>query len=137
MESADSLEGKRFVLASAIKNVGEAAIEAILKEREKGEFSSLTDFCLRVDTQKVNKKVLESLIKAGAMDRFGKRAALLAALEEIRKRGEQEQKNRLNHQTSLFGQEEAVKITRDKLPPVAEFSPQEIKKFEEELWDFP
>ena len=136
-KSPDSLEGKtiRFGL-SAIKNVGEAAIEAILKEREKGEFASLTDFCLRVDTQKVNKKVLESLIKAGAMDRFGKRAALLASLEEIRKRGEQEQKNRLNHQASLFGQEEAVKITRDKLPPVAEFSPQEIKKFEEELLGF-
>ena len=136
-KDADSLEGKAIRFGfSAIKNVGEAAIEAILKEREKGEFSSLTDFCLRVDTQKVNKKVLESLIKAGAMDRFGKRAALLAALEEIRKRGEQEQKNRLNHQTSLFGQEEAVKITRDKLPPVAEFSPQEIKKFEEELLGF-
>src|SRR4030042_6529388 len=71
-EEKVSLAGKaiRFGL-SAIKNVGLAAIEAILQARKLGgDFSSLIDFLHRVDTQKVNKKVLESLIKAGALDRF-------------------------------------------------------------------
>ncbi len=52
----------------AVKGVGGAALESILKERSKGKFKSMTDFMLRVDTRKVNKKVIESLIKAGAFD---------------------------------------------------------------------
>ena len=74
----------RFGL-SAIKNVGEVAISIILKAREEGEFKSLTDLCLRVDASKVNRKVLESLIKAGALDQFGRRSAMLAVLDKIRK----------------------------------------------------
>ncbi|MEK7517524.1 MAG: DNA polymerase III subunit alpha, partial [Patescibacteria group bacterium] len=61
--------GIRFGL-SAIKNVGTAAIKSILDGRSKGEFKSLSDFCSRVDLGPVNKKTLESLIKAGAMDCF-------------------------------------------------------------------
>ena len=63
------------------------AIEAILSTREKeGDFVSLTDFCSRVEGQKANKKVLESLIQVGALDTFGKRSAMLASLEKIRKK---------------------------------------------------
>jgi len=70
---------------SAIKNVGVAAIENIINERDtNGPFLSFGDFCLRVDSQKVNKRVYESLIKVGAMDQFGERNAILSALDKIR-----------------------------------------------------
>ena len=130
-----SLENKtiRFGL-SAIKNVGSVAIKTIIKERKNnGPFRSLTDFCLRVDTQKVNKKVIESLIKVGAMDCFGGRSAILAALDQIRQHGEREQKNKTLGQASLFAEQQTKKIIEDKLPQIKEFSDQEIKKFEENL----
>ena len=130
-----SLKNKaiRFGL-SAIKNVGKAAIKSIVNERKKrGPFQSFTDFCFRADTQKVNKKVIESLIKVGAMDRFGKRSAMLAALDQIRQQGEREQKNKSIGQTSLFAKQQTQKIVIDKLPQIEEFSNQEMKKFEESL----
>lgn len=66
----------RFGL-SAIKNVGRAAIDSITAARKTAEFTSLKDFLLRVDLRKVNKKTVESLIKAGAFDNFGNRKILL------------------------------------------------------------
>lgn len=70
---------------TAIKNVGKAAIEAILQERESnGRFFNFTDFIMRVDGQKVNKKTLESLIRVGVFDTFGERSAILASLDRIR-----------------------------------------------------
>ncbi len=73
----------RFGLA-AIKNVGVGPVEVILKAREEGgPFTSLEDFCRRVDLRKVNKKVLECLIKVGAFDAFGNRAQLLAAMDKM------------------------------------------------------
>ncbi|MCX6704510.1 MAG: DNA polymerase III subunit alpha, partial [Candidatus Woesebacteria bacterium] len=83
----NSLNGKgiRFGL-SAIKNVGEAAIGAILSAREGKKFLSFADFLSKVDGRKVNKKVLESLIKVGAMSEFGSRAALLASVDSIREK---------------------------------------------------
>ncbi|PJE67297.1 DNA polymerase III subunit alpha [Candidatus Shapirobacteria bacterium CG10_big_fil_rev_8_21_14_0_10_40_9] len=128
----------RFGL-SAIKNVGEAAIEAILKARKSGgNFISLSDFCQRVDPQKVNKKVLESLIKAGAMDRFGSRAAMLAGLEQIRKTGEVEQREKSRGQVSLFEKEEGQKekAAKDDLPQIEEFSRSELLSLERELLGF-
>ena len=77
-------DGKiRFGFA-AIKDVGDAAIDAILKEREKGKFKSIEDFVGRVDSSKVNRKVLERLIKAGAFDSFGiDRGVLYKNLDKI------------------------------------------------------
>lgn len=87
---------------SAIKGVGSKAIESIVQNRP---FKDLNDFILKVDTTKVNKKVLEQLIKAGAMDDFGySRKAMLNAIEdmlEYKKRVE-DKKNALNHANSLF-----------------------------------
>lgn len=132
-----SLENKAIRLGlSVVKNVGEAAIEAIIAERKNGPFASLSDFCLRVDSQKANKKVIESLIKVGAMASFGKRSSLLAGLENIRAACEKEQKNRLLGQTSLFGQQEKKQIRTDHLPIMAEFSKQELQNFENELLGF-
>jgi DNA polymerase-3 subunit alpha len=72
----------RFGL-SAIKNVGDAAIKNILDQREKEEFKSFEDFLTKVDLSTINKKTIESLIKSGAMDLFGKRAKLLIDNEKL------------------------------------------------------
>ncbi len=130
----------RFGL-SAIKNVGEAAVEVILPSREVGgPFNSLVDFCQRVDTQKVNRKVLESLIKAGAMDSFGKRAAMLSGLDKVRVQGAKIQKEKINGQTNLFdGQEIEGKVSlnpTDQLPEMEEFTRQELLSLERELLGF-
>ncbi len=142
-ENQESLNNQaiRFGL-SAIKNVGDAAIEAILQAREgKKPLHSLTDFCSRVDNQKVNKKVLESLIQAGALDEFGKRAAMLIALDKIREKTTLEQKRKANGQTSLFESMTQKKGQnpnqhQDPLPQVEEFSQSEILNLEKRLLGF-
>jgi len=97
----DTGKAIRFGL-SAIKNVGDSAITAILLAREAGDFKSFTDFLYRVELSKVNKKVVESLIKVGALDRYGKRAQLLAALPIIRDNTIKIQKGKDSNQVSLF-----------------------------------
>ncbi|PSV25051.1 MULTISPECIES: DNA polymerase III subunit alpha [unclassified Photobacterium] len=84
----------------AVKGVGEGPIENIISAREKGgHFKDLFDFCARIDTKKVNKRVLEKLIKSGAMDRLGpNRAAMLATLDDAIKAASQ------HHQAEAFGQ---------------------------------
>lgn len=72
----------RFGL-SAVKNVGDAAIENIREARREKPFTSLQDFLLRINLSSVNKKTIESLIKSGALDAFGNRASLLVAYPEI------------------------------------------------------
>jgi len=77
-------EGQRIRFGlSAIKNVGGAAISNILENRKNGDFKSFEDFCTRVTLSTINKKTMESLIKAGAMDLFGKRAQLLIDFPDI------------------------------------------------------
>ncbi len=129
----------RFGL-SAIKNVGEAAVEAILEDRKaNGEFSSLSDFCMRVDARKVNKKVLESLIKSGAMDRFGERAALMAGLGNIRNKASSMQKKKEAGQESLFGnvsKENNPMAIKDVLPDVEPWAKKDKLRFEKELLGF-
>src|SRR3989475_9608973 len=93
----------RFGLA-AIKNVGEAAMESILRTRaEAGPFASLEDFCGRVDLRLVNRRVLESLIKAGAFDSLGlTRAHLLATADAALESGQRKQRDRAEGQASVF-----------------------------------
>lgn len=93
----------RFGLA-AIKNVGEAAIKSIIKSRqEKDKFRSIFDFTSRVDLRLVNRRVLESLIKSGAMDCFSvSRASLLACIDRALEYGQRHQKERIQGQISLF-----------------------------------
>ena len=88
---------------NAIKNVGTGAVEEILRAREAGEFDSLEDFFGRVSTRTVNRKALESLIKAGAFDRFGERSLLLHNLDVLLAFGSRVQKNLQSGQTDLFG----------------------------------
>jgi len=94
----------------AVKGVGEAALEGIIKERdENGRFVDLYDFCRRSDTRKVNRRVLEALIKAGAMDEFGAgRSSLIASLNNVLQLAEQSQKNAQAGQGDMFGSVEAT-----------------------------
>ena len=117
---------------SAIKNVGEAAMETIIRVRDMGgEFRSLTEFCQRVDGQKVNKKVLESLIKVGAMDKFGKRAAMLSGLDKIRSQSTLLQKQKADGQASLFDGNPTTKLDfHDELPSLEEFNREELLSLE-------
>jgi len=89
----------------AIKGVGEAVIEAMIEAREKGgPFSDLFDFCQRIDLKKANRRVLETLIRSGAMDRLGpNRATLMDALPEALRIAEQRLRDAAMGQTDLFG----------------------------------
>lgn len=89
----------------AIKGVGESAIEAMLQGRkEGGPFQDIWDFCRRIDLQKANRRVLEALIRAGALDRLGEnRATLTAQLPMAVKLAEQHRETETAGQTDLFG----------------------------------
>lgn len=92
----------RFGLG-AVKNVGEGAAQAIIEARRSGgPFRSLDDLCARADLQRVNKRVLESLIKAGACDAFGPRLAQLGKLDVVLATAQREQKDRASGQVGLF-----------------------------------
>lgn len=94
----------RFGLGS-IKNVGSGAMESAIAEREKnGPYKSLEDFCSRLDSRTVNRKILESLVKCGAFDLFGKfRSQLFAEIEPAMGAASLVQRDRASGQVSLFG----------------------------------
>jgi DNA polymerase-3 subunit alpha len=98
----------RFGL-TAIKNVGRNAIDSILSaraklaEEEKRGFQSLWEFCELVDLRLLNKRVIESLIKAGALDSFGPRARLMAAVDKAMERAQKSQRDLAAGQSGLFG----------------------------------
>ena len=128
----------RFGL-SGIKNVGDAAIDNILDERDKnGLFTNFNDFCLRVDSQKVNKRVLESLIKVGCMDQFGDRNAILAYLDKARNDAEKHNSKKNTGQFGLFDKpntDNTSKITAppDIFPTVEPMTEKEKLNLEKEL----
>jgi len=122
----------RFGL-TAIKNVGHAAIKSILEAREKESFKSLEDFCFRVDLGPVNKKTVESLIKAGAMDLLGNRASLLIAYPQIAQTAHKKRKQEEEGQTSLFGNIEDTGPKQKTIRNIEDFSPNEKLAFEKEF----
>jgi len=94
----------RFGL-TAIKNTGSSPIESILDARQSGTiFKSIEDFCQRVDSRSLNRKVLESLIKVGAFDCLSNRGSLLNSLDRIISFGQMEQKMRASGQSNMFGE---------------------------------
>ena len=100
----------RFGLG-AVKNVGETPLVHILEQREKGgPFRDLDDFCRRVDARIVNKRAMESLIKVGALDEFGERPKLLAAVDRIVNFSAAHHKAQDVGQLSLFGAETGVQF---------------------------
>ncbi len=130
-----TIEGSaiRFGL-SAVKNVGTAAIDSVLTARKSGEFQSLTDCIARVDTAKVNKKTLESLIRTGAFDSFGTRAALMSALPQLLELSHRKKRTVASGQVGLFAEEDAS--GEYTLPAIPEFSQSELLGFEKELLGF-
>lgn len=119
---------------NAIKNVGAAAIENIVATRNKiGKFQSFSHFLMTTDNRKVNKKVLESLIKVGAFDQFGSRASMLEQLEEIRAKVTQFNSD-VDGQDGLFsGLGDTSQIVQDTFPKLPEYPQAELLSFEKEL----
>ncbi|MBI1982170.1 MAG: DNA polymerase III subunit alpha [Candidatus Levybacteria bacterium] len=124
----------RFGL-SAIKNVGQAAIESILQARQSNPFTDFNDFCLRVDLSKVNKKTIESLIKSGALDLFGNRANLLIQLPTLLETMHKKKKQKEEGQTALFDDLPATEQAseRKQNSVVDDFSQNEKLAFEKEF----
>ena len=92
----------RFGLC-AVKNAGEAALEGVLRVRaQDGLFTSLEDFCRRADLRALNKRALESLIRAGAMDSLGQRGPMALGVDRIMATAQRERKSRESGQTSMF-----------------------------------
>jgi DNA polymerase-3 subunit alpha len=124
----------------AVKNVGEAAIDALVEERRGGAFGSLFELCSRVDLRKVNKRMLESLIRCGACDTLGgHRAQLLAALEEALEWGQRLQKERLSPQLALFdigGPGEPLDAAPPPLPSVPRWDDATLLAAEKEALGF-
>ena len=105
----------------AIKGVGQAAIEGMIEERNHGgEFADLFDLCQRVDLRKVNRRVFDALIRAGALDSLGEtRATQLANLDQALKLAEQHSRNLDTGQNDLFGETTAaapLQVSRQVLP---------------------
>ena len=129
----------RFGLV-AVKNVGEGAIEAIVAAREEdGPFSSVFDFCERVDLKRVNKRVLESLIKCGAFDSTGaNRAQMTAAMEDALEYGQRIQKERSSPQLGLFdmGDTPQQTINPPALPAIEEWDDKHRLALEKESLGF-
>jgi DNA polymerase-3 subunit alpha len=127
----------RFGLV-AVKNVGESAIESIIASRTDQPFESLFDFCERVDLKKVNKRVIESLIKCGAFDSTGaKRSRMTAALESALEYGQRVQKERNDPQMGLFDlADDQPGINAPALPEIGEWEGKQFLAFEKEALGF-
>ncbi|RUM66971.1 MAG: DNA polymerase III subunit alpha [Sulfurospirillum sp.] len=121
----------------AIKGVGHKAIESILEARDEKPFADLSDFMARIDSSKVNKRVLEALIKSGAMDSFGySRRTLLENIEKIVSVGAEAARAKKMAENSLFGDvEEMVKIDIE-LEDIPEYENKNILQLEKETLGF-
>ena len=133
---------------AAIKNVGHNAIESIISARTalqaegKSGFANLWEFCEKIDLRLLNKRVLESLIKAGAMDVFGGRAQVTAALDKAMERAQKSQRDEASGQHGLFGifdsdiTSAAGNGSDDALPNVPEWDEHTRLQYEKEVLGF-
>jgi DNA polymerase-3 subunit alpha len=129
----------RFGLA-AVKNVGGNGIESIVAGRKKlgRNFRSFYEFCEEVDLRLLNKRVLESLIKSGAMDGFGRRAQLMQALDSAIEQAQKAQRDAESGQHGLFGvfADESAQAATDALPNVPDWDEQTRLGAEKEILGF-
>jgi DNA polymerase-3 subunit alpha len=138
---SDGGDAIRFGLA-AVKNVGGNAIESIMKAREEagGQFQSIWEFCELVDLRVMNKRVLESLIKAGALDSLGKRGPLMAAVDKAMERAQKAQRDAATGQSGLFGLfdegPKPEKVSGDDLPKAADWEEGERLANEKDVLGF-
>src|SRR5271163_982513 len=130
-------EAIRFGLA-AVKNVGHNAIESIVAGRKQlGRYRSFYEFCEKVDLRLLNKRVLESLVKSGAMDSFGRRAQLMTVLDRAMDRAQKAQRDAESGQHGLFGvfQQES-EVNNDRLPDIPDWDEQARLAAEKEILGF-
>ncbi|MDO8580417.1 MAG: DNA polymerase III subunit alpha, partial [Candidatus Omnitrophota bacterium] len=124
----------------ALKNIGSTAIDSIIAAREKGPFTSIFDLCERVDLRLANRKVLESLIKCGAMDQLGGfRSQLTAAVDKALELGSKNQKEKASGQVSFFdllGSEGSFQKETETLPDIREWPQPKILAHEKEILGF-
>jgi DNA polymerase-3 subunit alpha len=127
---------------TAVRNVGQGAVEGIVVAREEGEpFESLFDLCERVDTRAVNKRALEALICAGALDDLeGNRAQQLDVLERALEMAQSAQQDKIKGQFSLFGgdgmEEQAALVSNTELPSLEPWDEKEVLAREKEVLGF-
>lgn len=127
--------GIRFGL-SAIKNVGQAAIDAILEARKKGDFKSFKDFLYYVDLRRVNKKTVESLVKAGAFKMYANRATLLSYYPKVVAEINSLKNEKSKGQYNLFILDSSLQNLTDDFTPIEEFNEEEIFNIEKEVIGF-
>jgi len=128
----------RFGLA-AVKNVGRNAIESIIAGRkEQGSYRSIFEFCEKVDLRLLNKRVLESLIKSGAMDPLGRRSQLMAVIDRAIERAQKTQRDTESGQHGLFGvfQEDEAHNRNEQLPSVPDWDEHTRLAAEKEILGF-
>ncbi len=130
-------EAIRFGLG-AVKNLGQSAVEALGRAREEGgAFTSLHEMCEKIDTGSVNRRMIESLIKAGAMDSLeGTRSQKFAAVEGAMEAGARAQRDRESGQVGLFGDVMAEEPHNVPLPNVPDWTDKEKLAGEKELLGF-
>jgi DNA polymerase III subunit alpha len=131
-------EAIRFGLA-AVKNVGHNAIESIVAARkEAGEFTSIFQFCEKVDLHLLNKRVMESLIKSGAMDRLGRRAQLMAVVDNAMEQAQKTQRDAALGQHGLFGvfQQDDAPQAEKPLPNIPDWDEHQRLGHEKEILGF-
>ncbi|KIM07948.1 MAG: DNA polymerase III subunit alpha [Sulfurovum sp. PC08-66] len=135
-----SLDAREIILfgMGAIKGVGDIAVRSILKSKsEGGEFRDLSDFISRIDTTKVNKKVIESLIKSGAMDCFGySRKAMLDSIELILESSNKVSQAKKMSIGSLFGDDSELTTIEINIPNGKEYEAHEILELEKATLGF-
>ncbi len=118
----------------AVKNVGEGPVEIIVRARaEGGPFMDLNDFTNRVDLRSAGKRAIESLIKVGALDRFGERPALLAALDQVMAASASHFRAAEAGQMSLFGASTGVQAQAIHLPENVKMDRKELLNWERDL----
>ncbi|WP_295051865.1 DNA polymerase III subunit alpha [Sulfuricurvum sp.] len=137
--SAINKDGQDQILfgLGAIKGVGEAAVESILEARSEGEFKDIQDFTNRIEPQKVNKRVIECIIKAGGLDHFGySRRALLEQVETLVETAKKGSSLKKDAQFSLFGDDEEVTAVELTLKNMDEFDLKTLLDFEKDTLGF-
>ncbi len=127
----------RFGLA-AVKNVGIGAVDSIIEARDReGKFLSFCDFCGKVDMRKVNKKVLESLIKCGAYDSIeAGRRRMMEGFEMVVEFAQKKNAERESGQLNFFDQPDSVEDMEPRLPEVTEWEDDELLTYEKETLGF-
>ncbi|BCD59979.1 MULTISPECIES: DNA polymerase III subunit alpha [unclassified Nitratiruptor] len=137
--NATTIEGEDVILfgLGAIKGVGKSAVLSILEARSEGPFKDLNDFLQRIDPNKVNKKVLEALIKSGAMDSFGySRRTMLLGIEKIVTASHEIARAKKMAENSLFGDAQELIDIKVELEDLGEYEMKQILEFEKETLGF-